>query len=236
MKKNYCLRAAALLLACCVFSLCTVTGTLARYIEGTSIGAAKVRAGIFRVAVKRGTEWVDIASGDLGGSGSELVIDLFETLNEADTTTAENEVVSVDRTTTPNAKVLIAPGTGGEFRITVKNFSEVEVEIEVDSGSPEVRSGGLLSALTLPLEWETSTAGVWDDDFPGVTAGATLEPLGAEETYFFTWRWAYETGAAPETSGNPNWYYGNDPDDTNLAIPGTVTYEIPLTIRAEQID
>ena len=261
MKKNKCLRAAALLLACCMFSLCTITGTLARYMQDVPVDTNKVRAGLFRVAVKDGNgDWVVLGQQAVGDA---IKVDLYDTLYEADDDEPdgildeeENKDGRIDVLNAPGANpnglgavdvdsVIIAPGTGGKLKIEVENFSEVDVKISMalatDTGEYE------------PIEWWDADTNAWVDVFPGIPDGADTDelksypaalaaiggPLGTS-TITLTWRWKFERGIAPNTLvTNPNWYWTEDLYDTERGV-GAVTKDdmigIPLIITATQLD
>ena len=210
MKKNYFLRAAALLVACCMFGLCTITGTMARYTGKFDASGTAVRAGIFRVIAQDNEgEWIP-----LGGTST---IDLFKTLQEANIVNDETDVVAAASGET----VIIAPGTGGKFDIKVQNLSEVAVKILVT----DIGTG----TATVPIEWYVGPpgaygTGAWASAFPGISTGGTLAPQSSETTFTFYWRWAFEV---------------DNPRDTSLGVDAktaAVTYTLPLKVTAEQLD
>ena len=221
LKPNYFLRAAAVLLIGSMLGLCTIPGTLSRYNHTQAIATNRVRAGLFRVSVARGDgTWVEISGGDLG---EELSINLFETLKQEDVATEHPDTVL------QGEEPIIAPGTGGIFKIEVMNFSEVSVEVSVASGTPT--GGGI------PIEWLQADGSSWGPAFPGVTGGnAELAPLGGNAEFEFTWRWRFD-----RQEGNVvrDWFHDSDTEDTDLGVEAAaslVQYSIPLTITAAQID
>ncbi|MCL2300704.1 MAG: hypothetical protein FWC27_11245 [Firmicutes bacterium] len=267
LKKNYFMRTAVLLLVCGMFGLCLVPSTMSRYIASNNANGAAVRAGIFRVGVQKdANSWVFLGE---GSSGDTIKIDLFSTLYEAFQdapivppagTAQENSESGVQphimtkpglMDSTYEDYAIIAPGCGGQFDIKVKNFSEVEVKVDVYQASLVVTNGG-----TLPIEWWDKSTSSWQSVFPGLAGAipsggaitgnlisypAAVGPLAVENegTYTFYWRWKFERGTAPTGS---IWYWGDDVLDTDLGAggttltPGAVTYSIPLTVTAEQID
>lgn len=225
MKKNYFLRAAAVLLVCGMFSLCTIPRTLSRFSGTFNIPGSTVRAGIFEVALQKadGT-WASITRGAVG---TPFAIDLYETLLQPVGPTedpATNHTGTVLQPPPAGTPVRIAPGTGGQFKITVKNFSEVDVEVRVVDGTPIVSGGFIMSDK---IEWWN--AGSWSSSFPGVSTGVPLAALGGQYTYTFLWRWRYDRGGGV-------WMSTQDKNDTELGYNGTVTYSIPLTVYVEQVD
>lgn len=237
------LRMVALMMILTMFSLCTITGTTAKYSYTVGVDSNKVRAGIFRVCVKDGSNWVSLAEGSLGSTS----IKLYDTLYEADVTptggTEENPGINSSLTVQEHVKVqgedgkaLIAPGTGGRFSIVVRNYSEVDVRVTVKASAPVVAPNLVgtyntanSTSKVFPIEWWDPTlngnTGDWSPNFPGSTGtGVSLNAaaLGGDANFpAFTWRWVFQSGDAPNTPvTNPNWYYGNDPFDTYLGTAG----------------
>ena len=208
MKKNYFLRIAAVLLVGVLFGLCIIPGTMSRYGDSFTINSATVRAGIFEVAILDGLDaneqpiWKSIVQGT---TGQAIEIDLFETLLKVDLTTPHPVgygTGSANQGTISNKKGYIAPGCGGKFKITVRNFSEVKVKLNVaQDGDMEVTGGTLDPNM---VQWK-GTGGAWQAAFPGVGGGTTylephplavqLDPVGAVDSVWseeFEWRWLFE--------------------------------------------
>jgi len=215
LKKNIYLRIAALLLIGSLFGLCTVPGTLSRYVERLpGYDEQILRAGLFHVEV----------NGEVLGVVAEIEVDLFETLkhtgnarnnhdnpNYSAWINEENEYVLL------SAEV-IAPGTGGMIPITVQNFSEVDVEIVIIEGDYDDDG--------VPIEWWDGAA--WTSTFPGIPTGldtelAALDGDGELEIELW-WRWIFN---------------GDDVLDTGLGIAAAAgnpaTPSIGLKVVALQI-
>ena len=253
MKKNMALRVAAFLLACCMFSLCTLTGTMAKYGPYTVSNGKQLRAGLFHVVAKGSGGWIA-----LGGSyiNDDLKINLYDTLYEApaDNTgklgPAENLKGSNPLWQHVWENVIgevIAPGNGGMIEVTVVNYSEVDVVVDVKLGD------ALESAR--PVEWWNGDR--WQDEPVPLPTGDDAEAqlilknfpssglAGALGTTSFEliWRWKFERGIEPNTPddgdcdcitapihenpptndcefvpGNAAWYYSKDAYDTMLGV------------------
>jgi len=247
MKSNYFLRTAALLLVGCMFGLCIIPGTLSRYVDDVDLNTGRVRAGIFRVVIRDGENWRVLGE---SATGDAIPISLFSTLYDAspdgapernrDQHAADVVMEAPGMTGEDNAfeeldTPIIAPGTGGRFRINVRNYSEVAIRIEVseDDGADEPNPN-------IPIEWWDPITSQWVDEFPGlgdVSNLPTLDPLGDEWYRDFYWRWIFRT------SEYPTWADGRDESDTTLGHIASidpsdddVQYIIPLIVRAVQID
>ena len=226
MKKNNILRAAALLLACCMFSLCTITGTMARYVKAfPGTPETVVRAGLFKVMVRANGSgsWVEIASASFN---SQLSLDLYTTLLDLTNTgeLAGPEQVGYSATDdVADIANIIAPGTGGEFKLEVRNDSEVDVDVFIMLGSAFDNTGGPY------IEWKQSDNS-WDPAFPGHGTSAApirLEMGGALGTTYetFSWRWAFDKSKGGKVE---------DSVDTGLGVSGG-SYTLPITIAAAQV-
>lgn len=247
---NVLLRTAAVLMVCVMFSLCTVTSTFSRYNGSTDINSNRIRAGLFRVCVKDGERWLPITG---SGGSVTFTVDLVSTLMEASLAKKENHTghnsggntygsdgEEVDVYTPEGGVARIAPGTGGEVVIGMKNFSEVGVNVTIS-----VNTAALKIPDGLAIEWNTTNAVTgWQSSFPDLaTAPKYLEPLSkvidtAEEDdsiveYKVYWRWKYETGTV--TSG----VAAGDATDTGLGISendNLMNLILPLSVTATQKD
>lgn len=208
MKKNYFLRTAAALLVGVMFGLCIIPGTMSRYGDTITINSPSVRAGLFEVAIQRGVlsdgvtpNWVSITRGAVG---QNIEIDLFETLLKVDLATPHPVgygAGSTNQGTISNKKGYIAPGCGGKFKITVRNFSEVKVNLTVAQVGSLAVTGGAMDPNM--IQWMGT--GGWQAAFPGVSGGTAplesqplalqLDPVGAvasEWSEVFEWRWLFD--------------------------------------------
>jgi len=238
LKKNYFLRTAAVLLVCGMFGLCIFPGTMSRYIDDLGNAAGTMaRAGIFEVLVKDGNEWVSIVRGP--AAGNTVNIALYETLQNAypdaggmtpvpdpgaheRVGTATRGAIKDD---SANDRFLIAPGCGGQFRISVRNFSEVTVAVDVTAGS-------ITGGFTNEIEWWVG--GAWVSTPPAITSSGSniLAPLDASGAWVsdpVIWRWRFERGGAA-------WANAADQADTNLGRAGNTSMTLPVTIVVDQVD
>jgi len=210
LKKNHFLRAAALLLACCMFSLCTITGTMAKFIK--PLGSAEadiVRAGYFEVVAYDGTDWVSLVT---AGLGSGLEVDLFDTICKVDAETPHNDD-PLAPTIVEDPKV-IAPGTGGKFKIIVVNLSECAVDVTMALGAA--------LPTNVPLQWLGT---------PPSTGGTTFHmaagPLASSVPVEFEFKWYWDFGTAG------TYVQAVDGPDTLLGV-NQAEYTLPLKITAVQ--
>ena len=157
MKTNYYLRTAVVLLVCLMFSLCTITGTLARYTATSSTGEPLViRPGIFRVMVTTGTDVQNISA-------------------PGDTQVG----LQICGNASPNT---ITSRTGGVETIKVWNQSEVAVTVKLTLNPPaSVVDGftltGLPKAALTDPEWNQDVTLTPDKE---VTFRLGWEYTGAE--------------------------------------------------------
>lgn len=240
MKRNWFLRAAAIMMVCVTFSLCTVTKTVSKYNTTATISGQSVRAGLFRVSVKNGDTWTPITTS--GGSAS-FTVNLVDTLWESSLDKEENVAGNnsggitygssgtEDDVYTPSGGVIrIAPGTGGEVKITVKNFSEVEVDIALAINGNIQFNGADLQPGDLPIQWSNDNKATWSSTWPGLPSGSsTLQPINGTRSYSIWWRWAYETGTAVDRIAP-----GDSADTAAGIAAGSLL--LPLTITAVQND
>ena len=185
-----------------------VTGTYAKY---TSSATATATARVAKWSFKLGG--TDIATTET------FTFNLFNTVNETDTTTAESHVVS------SNEDKVIAPGTGGSFDIVLLNSSEVTAKYGIDYT--------VTNTANIPVEfcvdgstWTTSLTDVVAND-----STTALAPNGGTTTITVKWRWAFEgSGSTNFTSTQ------TDITDTTLGTAGTATLTVSAAITATQVD
>lgn len=164
MKKNGKKIAIIVLLAIIAVGSYFISGTYAKYSRGLG-GSGSVTVAKFAVT----------ASGLDKDQTAE--IDLFKTINEEDTTTAEENV----------AAGKIAPGTGGQFTIDLTNDSEVDVEAVVKIEETANESN-------VPIEYSLDGT-TWDSaaNTTDTIALAYKDKTGGTNTGSVTvyWRWRY---------------------------------------------
>ena len=146
---------------------------------------------------------------------NSFAFNLFDTLNEADTTTAETDVASND------SDKVIAPGTGGQFAIKLANLSEVNANYTVDYT--------VTNTANIPVEFSIDGTN-WTTDLADVTTPVAINK-GADTTITVYWRWAF-TGAQSDNYTSTQ----TDVTDTTLGAAGTDTISVAATITATQVD
>ena len=209
MKKNKNKIATLLLLAIVAVGSYFVAGTYAKY---TSEIAGSDNASVAKWAWKINQEDFESASDVTNG----YTFDLFKTIKEADTTTAETDV-DTD---------LIAPGTGGSFDIAITNNSEVNATYAV--AFTETNESGI------PIEYSVDGS-TWVSDVSGINVPATAINMGqTASTLTVKWRWAF--------TGNDSTNYTStqtDATDTALGFAANTaapTVQVNATVTVTQVD
>ena len=219
MRKNNCLRAAALLLACCMFGLCTITGTLAKFVKPfNDLGGVMARAGIFKVLVRASEDdpWQEFPP----TPPEEIAIAMYDVLYEAilplPLGTLENAggEIHVDWDATNK---IIAPGTGGKISIMVLNLSEVAVEAKLSFDTDEIAAGGPNIVL------QATGTDVETIDTVTTDPSGKIAPISGQHLFDpIEWYWEFEDA--------------DDDLDTSLGTDGNYNYTIPLKIEVVQMD
>ena len=205
------IRIAAVACMFCMLITAAVCGSVAKY-TSTASGQDSVSVAKWEFTV----EDVNIAQ----ATAQTFSFNLFNTINEEDTTTTESNV----------STGLIAPGTGGSFTVDIANKSQVDAK------------------YTLVLE-ETNTSNVyiqysldgtdWDDDFTTInentdkTKGVDIERETGTTSVTVYWRWCYEGTTTGAHAGQ------TDDADTLLGIAGQTTapsVTVLATLTAVQVD
>lgn len=184
MKKNKMMRFASVLLVAVLLSTCAISGTFAKY-TSTASGTATAKVAKWDVKV--------------AGETATFNFNLFDTLKESDGSSAEGDV---------DAGV-IAPGTSGEFTITVKNDSQVNAKYTVTAEDFTVKAGEeILDAEKNPIEFV-------------ITNGSANIGMGVTANITVKWTWAFRE----TVEDNAN----------DMALAGkTITVDVPVTV--EQVD
>lgn len=163
------------LVAMCLVTACLIGGTMAKYVSGTT-----------------GTSTATVAKWSIDVNGREIAVspettvdfNLFTTVNEADTTTAEENV----------SDGKIAPGTGGSFQLVVKNKSEVDAKYSITLTET--------NASNVPIEYSLDKK-TWAGDTSAINTAQKDIAIAREsgtETVVVYWRWAFEGDDASDTA------------------------------------
>ena len=207
MKKNGKKITTLLLVAVVALGSYFVSGTYAKYTSSaTGTGTARV------------AKWDVKLNGNKISDSATFTFNLFNTINEANTTTAETHVTSA------NTDKVIAPGTGGSFDIILLNNSEVDAKYGINFT--------VTNTANIPVEFSTDGGSSWAATLTNIAADDTntkLDALTGTVTKTIKWRWAYERGENATLTAN-------DTTDTNLGIDGTATLSVVANVTATQID
>lgn len=195
MKKNTKKICVVLLLAIVAIASYFVSGTYAKYTRAVS-----------------GSDTATVAKFSVDASGlnkeQNATIDLFKAVKEADTTSAEENVASGK----------IAPGTGGEFKTTLTNKSEVDVKAVITLKETSNTSNIPVEYSLDKTNWKKASELTKEVnlDHVGKTSATTTEDV----TIY--WRWAFE---------------GTDTADTALGEATTApTVTTQVTATFTQVD
>lgn len=199
-KRSPFMRIAGVMLGASLLMTCVISGTMAKYTSAAT-GSASATVAKWSVEVN-GT---DIAKND------SVTFNLFNTVNEADTTTTE-ENVSDSR---------IAPGTGGSFDLKIDNKSEVDAKYTI--ALTETNNSDV------PIQYSLDKT-AWTDDLTAINTAKKDVSIAKEtgtETVTVYWRWVFEQDDVTE----------GDKADTALGIAAAApTVEIAASFTATQVD
>jgi len=209
MKKIKSLRIASILLVATLLSMCLLGGTFAKYTTATS-----------------GSDVVNVAKWSIRVNKEEIAVspqrtydfDLFKLIKDANGTSDETDVVDG----------LIAPGTSGEFTMTVKNTSEVSAKYSIILSDTNKSSIPIQYSLN-GTDWTDSLSKLAEDNLTDITLAAQSETA----THTLYWRWAFDN----ETEGALNTQ--TDASDSELGNPFNTTIPsvtVSATITASQVD
>lgn len=207
MTKNRSMKIAVLVLALALLTSCFVGSTFAKYTSSAS-GSDSATVAKWSISVE-GTEIAVV------GDPQTITFDLFNTINEEDTTSEEENV----------AAEKIAPGTGGSFTLDIVNNSEVDatytVTFNVTNAGVDHDNNPETPNITVPLEFKVG-AGEWKSTLDNVSATdiamKNAENTDDEASVVVSWRWAYD---------------GNATNDTALGIK-TPAVEVSATVNVDQ--
>lgn len=132
---------------------------------------------------------------------TSYTFDLFNTIKEADTTTAEADVTSGK----------IAPGTGGSFDLTITNNSEVNATYAIaftQENNSNVPIQYCITGCDTDANWKSTISDI-DITATNIDMGANSGAISVK------WRWLFERGTSPYTS--------EDAADTALGFAANTT-------------
>lgn len=180
MKKNRMMRLASILLVCVLLTTSVISGTFAKYISDAE---AEDTARVAKWEIIYTNETDDSEGVDITGTSETIYVNLFNTVNEADTSTAETNV-KTDSTT-----AIVAPGTGGSFTMKVENKSEVTAKYSVVLSEEE--NDGLFIQYSLDKKaWADDIAELNDNEDYLKEVELAMENGFKEITVY--WRWVFD--------------------------------------------
>ena len=203
-KRSPFMRIAGVMLGASLLMTCVISGTLAKY---TSAATGSATATVAKWSVE--VNGTDIAKNDA------VTFNLFDTVNEADTTTDEDNVTTGK----------IAPGTGGSFALKIDNKSEVDATYTIALTET--------NASNVPIQYSLDKA-AWTDDLTAINTdqtGVTIDKETGTKTVTVYWRWMFDGTAEGAHAGQ------TDETDTALGVADTApTVEIAASFTATQVD
>lgn len=203
-KRSPFMRIAGVMLGASLLMTCVISGTLAKY-TSSSNGSATATVAKWSVEVN-GT---DIAKNDT------VTFNLFDTVNEADTSTTESNVTAGK----------IAPGTGGSFELKIDNKSEVDAKYSIALTETNTSN--------VPIQYSTDKT-IWTDSLDTINTAQTDVELAKEngtKTVTVYWRWTFDSTT---TGAHAN---QTDATDTALGTADTApAVKIAASFTATQVD
>lgn len=188
-----------------ILSLTLVSGTWAKY-TSTVTGSSEARVAKWAFSYDGGTSKADLTQ--------RITFNLFDTLYDTNGST-EGDVVST------NSDKVIAPGTKGSARLSLKNTGEVNATATVTfkvTGSAE-----LLNKLTFNGQALSADGTI---TLPEVNLYMNQNATNVD----FNWEWPFEVGTTTEEKNT------NNASDTTLGIAGSATIKVEATVVFTQIN
>ncbi len=209
MKKNRLSRFAILVLILAMTSMTLVSGTFAKYTSEIS-GTATATVAKWKWTI--GTQ--DITTAEQATNG--FTLNLFDTIKDSNLTSDETDV----------ATSKIAPGTSGQFQISLTNASEVNAQYAIALAE-------ISNTSNIPIEYSTDgTTWVTAANLAGVSA--TDINMNATATLTLYWRWAFTGSASTNYTSSQT-----DITDTALGFAANTTaptVQVRATITVTQVD
>lgn len=202
MKKNKLFIAGLVTVFVALVSLTLVSSTLAKYTSSvTGTDTARV------------AKWSWSYAKD---ASNNVLIDLFNDTKVCELDVHDEPWIEPDLHVA-QGKALVAPGTGGMFKLQVTNNSEVTGKVSFDFE---------VSGAQVPFEFKIDE-GEWSDTLSDLSSENVA--MGATKTVTIYWRWLYERGTTEAEKE------ANNKQDTELGI-ASETVTVSVTINFEQVD
>ncbi len=211
MKKNVIFRIAAIVLMCTLVTACFASSTFAKYTASATTNASTATVAKWDLKVNGNQQ--------LAAANPTVTFELFDTiLDTADPGNADANV----------ATEKIAPGTYGEYEMTVTNNSEVDAKVKVTTADPvytNLPSG--VTAAQVPVEFDAVVAKIDGATVTPDGNGWISLPMGKTVTLTYGWTWTFSPSADRDTL------------DTKFGIQAQTaptTIAVTATVLAEQVD
>ena len=211
MKKNLVMRIAAVVLMCTLVTACFASSTFAKYTSAVNTESSTVT--VAKWDIKAGEKGSEV---DITGSNPTVAFKLFDTI-----------VDTVDGNTDLNvAGAKIAPGTKGEFVLSIKNDSEVDATYtlkfaETQTNMPEGKKVPILYSIDNGTNWKSAAELSVTDE--------AIAKNGGQKDVTVQWKWNFTDGSSA------------DAIDTAIGIAAQNTSAVPsisvaATITVDQVD
>lgn len=222
MRKNKMLRMASALLILVLLTTSVVGGTFAKYVT-TADATDTARVAKWAINYKANDDTaINIVGGDT------ITFNLFKTVSDDDANaiTAGTDDSNV-KDGTGNEKI-IAPGTGGKFKMNIENASEVTAKYTIEL--TDAQANATTNGNTIPIEYSLDNTN-WTKTITDLNSNNELLkdiPLNMESSKDVTvyWRWAFED----TTDSDRN---AKDTDLGNAAATASTGAEPKVTVTAK---
>ena len=197
-KDNKLAKLTALVLLVTLAALILVSSTYAKY---TSSANASDTVTVAKWSIK-------VSDKDITKKES-ITFDLFKTINDTNVKSGK----------------IIAPGTSGNFEMSVENASEVTAKYSINYTIDNTKN--------IPLEFSLTGTDGWTNDITTLSTTDVIKTIGSEkDTITVYWRWAFEGKNSTNFTTTQT-----DESDTALATADTLpTVTVTATITATQVD
>lgn len=197
-KDNKLAKLTALVLLVTLAALILVSSTYAKYTSSANVSDTATVA-----------KWsIKVSDKDITKKES-ITFDLFKTINDTNVKSGK----------------IIAPGTSGNFEMSVENASEVTAKYSINYTIDNTKN--------IPLEFSLTGTDGWTSDITTLSTTDVIKTIDSEkDTITVYWRWAFEGKNSTNFTTTQT-----DESDTALATADTLpTVTVTATITATQVD